>query len=94
MGRHGLVFAHVCLCHPAGRLNQRVREAGGGCQLRRAARADMPRLTVEQKKPARCVADAGKDWTMADHPVKVVGMIEATLGEAAAIVYWTPWRVL
>lgn len=47
-----------------------------------------------EKKPARCVADAGKDWTMADHPVKVVGMIDATLGEAAAIVYWTSWRVL
>jgi hypothetical protein len=62
-------FAHICLCHPAGQLLQCCAERWWPSIAYCAACRHAAAGQFEQKKPALPVADAGKDWTMADHPV-------------------------
>jgi hypothetical protein len=77
---------YVCVIQRDGCVN--AARSPGGCQLRTAARADMPRLF--EKKPAllwRTRAGIGLWLTI---PVRFVGMIDATVGDTLAIVQWTP----
>jgi hypothetical protein len=70
MGRRGPVVAHVCLCHPAGRLCRRCAEppAAVNCTPRR-----VPTCRGLRKKARVAVADAGRIGLWPTIPVRFVG---------------------